>query len=95
MAEYFNRNQCRSFKLTISGPTPLTDQVCSEVIIVNRTGSDITINDSGYIGAAYGFLLANLESATFRGITNSNQVSATGTGDIYYRTQFYSNTPSA
>lgn len=95
MAEYFNRNQCRSFKLNISGLTALADQACSEVVIVNRTGGSITIYDQGYSDEANSFLLADLESATFRGITNTLQVSASGSGDIYYRTQFYSNTPSA
>lgn len=93
--EYVNRNKCRSFKQTLAGgTTALLDQICSEVIIVNRTGADVLIYDSGYADLANGFLLADLESATFRGLTNTNQVSAAGTGDIYYRSQFFSNTPS-
>ena len=98
---YVNLNKCRSFNQTLPGAavipgTPLVDQVCSEVIIVNRTGAPITIYDSGYSDAQNGFLLENLESATFRGITNTNQVSAVAvdSGDIYYRTQYYSNSPS-
>ena len=62
--------------------------------VINRTGGDITIYDNDYSAAQHGFLLEDNESATFRGITNTNQVSAVGTGDIYYRTQYFSNNPS-
>jgi len=50
--EYVNLNKCRSYKITLAGLTKLVDQSCSEVIIVNRTGADITVNDSGYSDAA-------------------------------------------
>jgi len=92
--EYVNLNKCRSYKIAIAGLTKLVDQSCSEVVVVNRTGADITINDSGYSDAANAFVLGDKESFTFRGVTNSDQISATGTGDIYIRTQFYSNSPS-
>ena len=99
MGEYVNLNKCRSFNQAIAASlTPLADQICSEVVIVNRTTKPILVFDGGYSDAQNGFLLASLESATFRGITNTNQVSAKstagGTGDIYYRTQFYSMSPS-
>ena len=92
--EYVNLNKCRSYKIAIDGLTKLVDQSCSEVIVVNRTGADITIKDSDYSDAANAFVLGDKESFTFRGITNSDQLSATGTGDVYIRTQFYSNSPS-
>lgn len=96
---YININTCRSFKQTLPGSsvmTGLSSQVCSEVIVVNRTGADIILFDSGYSADENGFLLANLESVTLRGITNSEQVSAksAGGGSIYYRAQFYSNNPA-
>jgi hypothetical protein len=98
MTQYVNINKCKSFKQelvsTPSPGTPLESQLCSEVILVNRTGNDITLFDSGNDDVSNGFLLANLESITLRGITNTDQVSAVGVGDIYYRAQFYSNTPS-
>ena len=99
MGEYVNLNKCRSFNQAIAASlTPLADQICSEVVVVNRTTQPILVFDSGYSDAQNGFLLASLESVTLRGITNTNQVSAIstagGTGDIYYRTQFFSNTPS-
>mgnify|MGYP003630262067 CR=1 FL=1 len=99
MGEYVNLNKCRSFNQAIAASLlPLEDQICSEVIIVNKTTEPILVFDGGYSNAQNGFLLESLESATFRGITNTNQVSAistaAGTGDIYYRTQYFSNTPS-
>lgn len=97
MGEYVNINKCRSFNQSITTSlTPLVDQVCSEVIIVNRTSDDIVIKDQGFESDDNGFLLKTQESATFRGITNTNQVSAIAdvAGTIYYRTQFYSNSPS-
>ena len=99
MGDYVNLNKCRSFNQAISASLlPLTDQICSEVVIVNRTTQPIIVFDSGYTDAQNGFLLGAQESSTFRGITNSDQVSAIatagGTGTIYYRTQFYSMSPS-
>lgn len=98
MGEYVNLNKCRSFNQTLPGgtaKTPLVDQICSEVIIVNRTGNGgITIFDNGYDAPENAFILSDGESATFRGITNTNQVSAVGDGNIYYRTQYFSNSPS-
>ena len=101
MGEYVNLNKCRSFNQAIAASlvapgAALVDQICSEVVIVNRTTESILVFDGGYSDAQNGFLLESLESATFRGITNTNQVSAygAGTGDIYYRTQYFSMTPS-
>lgn len=94
---YINLNKCRSFNVTLPGgaaKTPLVDQVCSEVIIINRTPGDVTLYDSGYDAAENGLLLKTEESMTLRGITNTNQVSAVGSGSLYYRTQYYSNSPS-
>lgn len=92
---FYNINVCRSFKQTISsGLTALADQPCSEVIIVNRSGSSIIVFDNEYIDESNGFLLGNNESFTFRGITNTTTVSArtlSGSGFIYYRTQYFSN----
>jgi hypothetical protein len=75
----------------------LTGQTCSEVLIYNKTGQDLTIFDRGYLDGSNGFLIADGESMTIRGITNTSEVSAktaSGSGTIYYRTQFFSNNPS-
>ena len=97
--EYRNLNICRSFKQSLPSTvlTALSSQTCSEVIFVNRTGVPVEIYDKGYADAANSFLLEDKESDTFRGVTNSDQVSAKaigGTGNVYYRTQFYSNNTS-
>ena len=94
---YYNVNQCKSFNQIITTAlTQLSAQPCSEVILINRTGDSLSAYDSGLSGEAYAMLLKNDESMIFRGLTNSNQLSAkaTATGKAYYRTQFYSNNPS-
>lgn len=92
---FYNINECRSFKQTLStNLVALSSQPCSEVIIVNRTGQDVLVYDNDYSNSANEFLLADSESFTFRGITNTLTVSAktlSGTGPIYYRTQYFSN----
>jgi len=92
---FYNINVCRSFRQTITTAlTSLIIQPCSEVIFVNRTGSSVLIYDNEYADDSNSFLLANGESFTFRGITNTSTVSAktlSGSGNIYYRTQYFSN----
>ena len=94
-SSYQNANVCRSFKQTLTTAlTSLSSQPCSEVIIINRTGQNILVYDNNFSSAANEFLLADSESFTFRGITNTSMVSAktaSGSGDIYYRTQYFSN----
>lgn len=93
---FYNINECRSFKQTIgTSLTQLSAHPCSEVIIVNKTGNSLTVYDNGYDSTDFGFLLANNESFTFRGITNSSVVSAVAasSGAIYFRTQFFSLLP--
>ena len=95
---YVNPNVCRSFNVTATTAlAALTGQVCSEVLIYNKTGQDLKIFDGGYNDGSNAFLIADGESITIRGVTNANEVSAqtaSGSGTIYYRTQYYSNNPS-
>lgn len=100
---------CRTFKQVLGANllVPLTassvsaanlpfgsGQPCSEIVITNRTGGIIYIFDNAYSGVIHGMLMKNDETMTFRGITNSIVVSASGTaGDIYYRTAFFSMLP--
>ena len=103
-SDYFNINQCRTFSMSLaattltclSGDENGSGQPCSEVIITNRTGGNLTITDQKFSGADHGMLLANNDTYTFRGLTNVNQVSAKAAqkGAIYYRTQFFSSNPS-
>jgi hypothetical protein len=94
---FVNTNICRSFNQSLSTTlTPLSSQVCSEVLIINRTGQSINIYDSGFIDPTNSLLIEDTESITIRGITNSDQVSAqttSGGGTLYYRTQYFSYLP--
>jgi hypothetical protein len=93
---FFNQNDCRSFKQTIGATlVQLSSYPCSEVIITNRTSGNVTIYDNGLNNAASAMLLIPNDTYTFRGITNTSVVSASAvsTGDIYYRTQYFSVLP--
>ena len=91
---FYNINTCKSFKLTASGSlAKFADQVCSEVIIINTSGGVLSVYDNNNSDAANALLIPNNTVVTVRGITNSDQVSATGSGDFSYRTQFFSNLP--
>ena len=95
---YVNPNICRSYSLAASTTlTALTGQICSEVLILNKSGQTLKIFDGGFTQADHCVHLSDGETITIRGCTNSNQVSAqlaSGTGTIYYRTQYYSHNPS-
>lgn len=93
---FYNQNECKSFKQTISTSlVQLAAYPCSEVIIVNRTGGAVNIFDNNNFSLNNSFLLGASESFTFRGITNTSTISASGTtvGDLYYRTQYFSVLP--
>ena len=90
MSIQYNRNVCKTFKITTSGSLQaFATQECSEVIVKPR--GTVLIYD--HQNPSVGFQLLSGEEFTFRGLINSNQLSATGSGDIYYRTQFFSNLP--
>lgn len=94
---YVNLNFCKSFNQVITtNLAALSSQVCSEVIIYNKTGSDVLLYDNNNFDSSNAFLISNNDSFVMRGITNTNQVSATAlsTGTIYYRTQYFSNNPT-
>ena len=85
-----NRNVCKSFRLTGNNTkVQLEDQECSEVIV--RPKHTATIFD--FQNPSVGFEVAAGTEFTFRGLTNSNQLSATINGDLYYRTQFFGSLP--
>lgn len=95
---FSNINQCKSFNQSLdSNLAKFNSQECSEVIIVNKTGQGVLVFDNNNFNATNGFLLSANDSFTFAGVSNSDQLSAktvTGSGTIYYRTQFFSNTPA-
>lgn len=87
---YQNRNVCKSFFLNGNNTkTILADQLCSEVIV--RPLVDYAFFD--YQNPSVGFLVKANTEFTFRGLNNSNELSATGNGDLYYRTQFFGTIP--
>lgn len=97
---FVNINHCRSFNFSLSDSlVALVNEVCSEVVLINKTGQNVFIYDSGYSDDLNRLLLGDGESFILRGITNSMQVSAQGApelsagGQFYYRTQWYSNLP--
>ncbi len=96
-AVYSNINDCRSFNQTLSTTlVGLSSYVCSEVIIINKTGQEVLVFDSGFSGASNSLLLDDNDSIVLRGLTNAEQVScktSSGGGTLYFRTQFYSNLP--
>ena len=96
--DYINTNICRSHKVTATTSlAKFANQTCSEVLVYNKSGQDLELYDQNYSNAANAFLIADGESVTMRGLTNSDQLSAktsSGSGTVYYRTQYYSNNPS-
>lgn len=91
---YTNRNICRSFAQSVgTNLVALSSQPCSEVIVINRTGFPVEIYDGGYSASSFAMVLSANDTFTFRGVTDSNEISAKaigGTGTLYYRTQYYS-----
>lgn len=92
---FTNLNQCFSFNLVATTVLKkLSSFECSEVLITNKTPSDLVIYDTDVTNASRSFTLGSLEGVVFRGITNSDQLSVlttSGSGTIYCRTAFYSN----
>ena len=96
--DYINTNICRSYKVTIATSlVKFTGMTCSEVLVYNKSGQDLELYDQNYSDAANAFLIGDGESVTIRGLTNADQLSgklASGSGSVYYRTQYFSNNPS-
>jgi len=103
-SEFFNINQCYSFNDTY-GTTlnSLSSQPCSEVWIWNQTGQILYVydqdrsTDDRRLAIPAAAAATPLQPYVIRGLTNAEQVSAktaSGTGLVYWRTQFFSNNPS-
>jgi hypothetical protein len=88
---FTNRNVCITFNLVNNGTLQsLQNQECSEVVILCPVAT--TFYD--YRNPTVGFFVPANTVFTFRGLTNSNQLSAVGaSGVLYYRTQYYSFNP--
>lgn len=84
---HINRNFCKTFNLAVNNNIQkLADQECSEVIVCAPNAATIYDKENPTVG----FYVPKDVVVTFRGVTNSFDLSATGTGTLYYRTQFYS-----
>jgi hypothetical protein len=94
---FYNINDCRTFNQTFTtNLESLCAYPCSEVIIVNKSPEPIKIYDNGYDDDAFAFTLSANASFTFRGITNTGNVSAkteAGSTTITFRTQYFSFLP--
>lgn len=89
---YQNRNVCKTFNLAVTTALKgLTSQECSEVIVFCTVST--TFFD--HMNPTVGFTLPANTEFTFRGLSNSNQLSAQGTttGTLYYRTQYFGSIP--
>lgn len=81
--------------------TPANPTVsCSEVIVQNLGSSPLYVWDNSNfnfnLSAAYAYVVAPSADFTFRGLTDSSQLSArflTGTGLVSFRTQYFSSNP--
>lgn len=94
---FYNVNECRSFNQTVTTAlTRLSSCPCSEVILTNRTGGNLSAYDCGFSGEPFAMLLVNNDTYTFRGLTNADQLSAKAAtaGPIFYRAQYFSFNPS-
>lgn len=91
---YYNLNTCKSFSVALdTNLKALPFQVCSEVIVKNTTGQGIAVYDQNNFAASNAFRLSADQEFTFRGLTNSSQVSAqttAGAGQLSIRTQYFS-----
>jgi hypothetical protein len=87
----YNRNVCKTFNVASGTKVALADQECSEVVVLPPVAT--TFFD--YRNPNVGFVVPANVVFTFRGLTNSNQLSATFSGGtpLSYRTQFFSFLP--
>ena len=86
----YNRNVCKTFNLSLGGTKALADQECSEVVVLPPVATAF----ADYRNPSVSFTVPANTVFTFRGLTNSNQLSSTsGSGVLSYRTQFFSCLP--
>jgi hypothetical protein len=100
---YYNLNNCFNIKWSILDAStyikPLSSVKCSEVVIHNTTGGNVTIKAGNSVSidpaSITEFVITNGTYFTVQGITNSDQLSCAGalSGSLYGRAQYYSSTP--
>ena len=96
-SQYFNINQCRSFKITLAANKAMTrftstGQVaadsfmngfpCGEVTVVNKSGKTIEVYDNeNFTDGVDCIFMDDNDTFTFRGLTNTADISAKNTED--------------
>jgi hypothetical protein len=96
-SQYFNINQCRSFKITLATNKAMTrftstGQVadatavagfpCGEVIVVNKSGKTIEVYDNNHTTDTVDCIfMDDNDTFTFRGLTNTGDISAKNVAD--------------
>lgn len=92
---FYNTDFSKSFNQTVgTSLVALSGHSCSEVLLINRTGADLYIYDNNNFDDTNRLLIQDDESMVLRGVSNSESVSAktaSGSGDLYFRAQMYSN----
>ena len=92
---FTNKNLCRNKNITLSSSyQELANQECSEIIVLGPSGGVYIADGAGVRdpATANAFLVPAGDYVTFRGLTNSNELSAlrgSGNQTMYYRTQFF------
>ena len=93
---FINRNVCKSFQASLNNSTyvKLSAQECSEVIVFIYSSSNPATEYADIIdhnNPTVPFRVIANKDFVFRGLNDSSQLSAKGSGNItlYYRTQFY------
>ena len=105
MARFSNQNVCNSFATYLKGTGihRLSAAECTEVVFVNNTANPVLVySDPVYGSAAVAAVRRYVEvpagaQFTFRGLTDSDSLSAASTSTandtVTYRSQFYSSFP--
>ena len=82
-------NKCKTFSVaSTTNLTQLSSQECTEVDFFTTAAAG-TISIYSESDTSTGFPLPSGQVYTFVGVTNSDQLSAKGTGTVYYRTKYY------
>lgn len=71
----------------------LSAQLCTEVILYNKTGQTLYVYDNNRFLDTQRFVMSDGDSFVLRGVTNSEQISCktlAASGTLYFRTQFFS-----
>jgi hypothetical protein len=96
-SQYFNINQCRSFKITLAASKAMTrftstGQVaadafingfpCGEVTVINKSGKTIEVYDNNHTTDTVDCIfMDDNDTFTFRGLTNTADISAKNVED--------------